>query len=83
MLFLHELYFYLSDSVTVWFGIHVGVKRLSRFKGSESCWWSITCTVDREVFAVKIIRVLNFCVKNISPPDGSTSACTCILLLHV
>ena len=29
-------------------------------------------TVDREIFAVKIIRVLNFCFKNNSPPDGST-----------
>ena len=27
-------------------------------------------TVDWEIFAVKIIRILNFCVKNISPPDG-------------
>ena len=28
-------------------------------------------TVDWEIFVVKIIRVLNFRVKNISPPDGS------------
>ena len=28
-------------------------------------------TVDREIFAVKIIRVLNFRVKNILPPDSS------------
>ena len=28
-------------------------------------------TVDREIFVVKIIRILNFRVKNISPPDGS------------
>ena len=28
-------------------------------------------TVDREIFTVKIIRVLNFRFKNISPPDGS------------
>ena len=30
-----------------------------------------TRTVDQEIFAVKIIRVLNFRVKNISPPNGS------------
>ena len=29
------------------------------------------CTVDRVIFVVKIIRFLNFRVKNISPPDGS------------
>ena len=28
-------------------------------------------TVDREIFVVKVIHILNFCVKNISPPDGS------------
>ena len=31
-----------------------------------------TCIVDREIFVIKIIRILNFCVKNISPPDGSS-----------
>ena len=29
-------------------------------------------TVDREIFVVKIIHVLNFHVKNISLPNGST-----------
>ena len=33
---------------------------------------TLLCNVDREFFAVKIIRSLNFCVKNISLPDGST-----------
>ena len=28
-------------------------------------------TVDREIFTVKTIRVLNFHVKNILPPNGS------------
>ena len=28
-------------------------------------------TIDWEIFAVKIIHVLIFFVKNISPPDGS------------
>ena len=30
-----------------------------------------TGTVDREIFALKIIRSLNFCVKNILLLDGS------------
>ena len=30
-------------------------------------------TVDREIFTLKIIRGLNFCVKNISSLDGSAT----------
>ena len=28
-------------------------------------------SIDREIFAVKIVCILNFLVKNISPPDSS------------
>ena len=28
-------------------------------------------SIDREIFAVKIVRILNFRVKNISSPDDS------------
>ena len=34
--------------------------------------WHIPYSVDREIFAVKIISILNFHVKNISPPNSST-----------
>ena len=30
-------------------------------------------TVDREIFALKIFRPSNFCIKNISSFDGSTT----------
>ena len=37
----------------------------------ENASEKLQCTVDHEIFEVKIVRVLNFHVKNISPPDAS------------
>ena len=40
-------------------------------------YYSVVCnsvpTVDREIFAIKIIRGLNFCIKNILSLDSSAT----------
>ena len=49
------------------------VKQNCRFRLGFSSAQTLRGTVDREIFALKIIRPSNFCIKNISSFDGSTT----------